>query len=80
MRIKRDLREKLYFYLLERDLPTVALYYRMIEEIDLTKFPLSGQISQEILNFPVHQDTSIEDIETLTTAIDDFFKLVNYES
>jgi dTDP-4-amino-4,6-dideoxygalactose transaminase len=52
----------------------------MIEEIDLTKFPLSGQISQEILNFPVHQDTSIEDIETLTTAIDDFFKLVNYES
>lgn len=80
VRIKRDLREKLYFYLLERDLPTVALYYRMIEEIDLTKFPLSGQISQEILNFPVHQDTSIEDIETLTTAIDDFFKLVNYES
>ena len=61
-------------------MPTVALYYRMIEEIDLTKFPLSGQISQEILNFPVHKDTSIEDIETLTTAIDDFFKLVNYES
>jgi len=73
IRIKNGLREKLYYFLMDHELPTVALYYRMIEEIDLNRFPLSGTISSEILNLPVHQDTNAEDIFKLCEKIKDFF-------
>jgi dTDP-4-amino-4,6-dideoxygalactose transaminase len=74
VRIKKGLREKLYYFLMDNDLPTVALYYRMIEEIDLESFPLSRQISNEILNLPVHQDTTLDDIILLAKKIIEFFE------
>lgn len=73
IRIKNNLREKLYYFLLDNELPTVALYYRMIEEINLEIFPLSGIISSEILNLPVHQDTNEMGIITLCSKIKEFF-------
>lgn len=73
LRIKNSKREKLYFYLMEREIPTVALYYRMISEISKDEFPLSYQIAGEILNLPVHQDTTPEDVKIICNAIADFF-------
>lgn len=63
------LREKLYFWLMERGYPTVALYYRMIPQISEAKFPLSHHVSANILNLPVHQDTTIADLKALVDAM-----------
>ena len=66
-------REALYFKLEEKGVITCSLYYRLIREISKEKYPLSYQISDSILNLPVHQDTSIKDlnflIEQLNTAL-----------
>lgn len=71
--VHENLREKLYFYLIERDFPVVALYYRMIEEIDKTKFPISYKVANDILNLPVHQDVDSSDITNLCDAIKSFY-------
>jgi dTDP-4-amino-4,6-dideoxygalactose transaminase len=74
VKVKGGLREKLYFYLMDRNAPTTALYYRMIKEISKEKFPISHQIAGEILNLPVHQDTESEDIVLICKLIQDFYK------
>lgn len=77
IRVKNGLREKLYFYLLDNNVPTVALYYRMIPQIDPSEFELSMLISSEILNLPVHQDTTLEDVDFVCRKINDFFGELN---
>ena len=67
--IKTISREKLYFNLLKKGLPTIALYYRLISEIDKNQFPISYEISNSILNLPVHQDTTKDDLEYLVKQI-----------
>lgn len=62
-------REKLYFALMAEDLPTVALYYRLIDAITPQSFPRSHVLSRSILNLPVHQDTEISDLEHLTQRL-----------
>lgn len=74
LKVKGGLREKLYFHLLEKNMPVVALYYRMIDEISPFDYPISVMISSEILNLPVHQDTNSEDIVSLVEEIKRFFK------
>jgi dTDP-4-amino-4,6-dideoxygalactose transaminase len=69
VRIKNQQRERLYFQLIDRSMPTTALYYRLIDAITKDSFPVSHQISSEILNFPVHQDTSLDDINSLVGAV-----------
>lgn len=71
--VKNGLREKLYFYLLDNNIPTVALYYRMIPQIEPSKFELSMLISSGILNLPVHQDTTLEDVDLVCRKINEFF-------
>jgi len=61
--VRNEKREELYFKLQEKGAITCALYYRMIDKIDHKTHPLSYQISDSILNLPVHQDTSIEDLD-----------------
>ena len=68
------LREKLYFWLAERDLITTALYYRLVDEIDSADFPVSHDLAMRILNLPVHQDTEIRELEFLVKAIEKFFE------
>jgi dTDP-4-amino-4,6-dideoxygalactose transaminase len=58
---------------MDRQMPTIALYYRMIDQIDRTEHQMSFQLAGEILNLPVHQDTSLEDISAVCAAITDFF-------
>jgi dTDP-4-amino-4,6-dideoxygalactose transaminase len=72
--IKNGKREKLYFYLMNKGIPTVALYYRLISEISKEKYPQAFEISDEILNLPVHQDIIYDDIKNICNCILDFFK------
>lgn len=71
--IKNGLREKLYFHLLDQGFPTIALYYRLVLEIEPAKFPISHEVSQSILNLPVHQETSEEQLTALVNEIGAFF-------
>ena len=67
-------REKLYFYLQEHELITIALYYRLVDELDAKRFATSFDISGSILNLPVHQDTTVADLEPLVGHIEAFLK------
>jgi dTDP-4-amino-4,6-dideoxygalactose transaminase len=67
-------REKLYFELVERGYMLIALYYRLIPEIDKDEYPVSHWLSDRILNLPVHQDTTIEDLDGLVDAMQDILE------
>lgn len=67
--IHHNYREKLYFELIKEDLPTIALYYRLIDSITLEDYPVSHEFSRSILNLPVHQDTDQVDLERLTDRL-----------
>lgn len=71
--IADDQREPLYFWLNEQGFVTIALYYQMIDELSSNEFPLSFSISNSILNLPVHQDTSIKQLDALTQKIGEYF-------
>ena len=72
IRVKNSLREELYFYLIEKHMPVTALYYRLIDQLSIEKFPISFLISHEIMNLPVHQDVDDQDIKTICKSILDF--------
>ena len=67
-------REKLYFDLINKGLTLIALYYRLIPEIDEKSFPVPHQITKNILNLPVHQDTTIDDLTELVETMKDILK------
>ncbi|MES2799097.1 MAG: DegT/DnrJ/EryC1/StrS family aminotransferase [Bacteroidota bacterium] len=73
--VHNGLREKLYFDLIAKEITTSALYYRMIPQINQEKFPLSYNISSSILNLPVHQDTTAEQISFICSTINELLKL-----
>lgn len=67
-------REKLYFKLLEYNIPTIALYYRLIEEINPELYFNSYFLSQNILNLPINQDLNWNDIEGISNTISEIMK------
>lgn len=73
--VENGLREKLYFHLLDLQLPTTALYYRLIEQIRFTEFPDSHYIAKSILNLPVHQDVAAEEVNSMCTEIVKFLEI-----
>lgn len=76
IRVNDGLREKLYFALMDKGLPTTALYYRMIDAITPEDHPNAHALSKSILNLPVHQDTQETDLITLCDALADELKLL----
>ncbi len=72
--IHHNRREELYFHLQNQQMPTIALYYRLINAIDPATFPVSCKVSHSILNLPVHQDTSQDDLQALVDEIRQFFE------
>jgi len=56
--VNKNIREKIYFSLIEAGIPLTALYHRLIKEIDEKKFPESYFLSRGILNLPIHQNVS----------------------
>lgn len=67
--IEKVSREKLYFKLLKAKVPTIALYYRIIDAIDPKNFPNSYYLSNNILNLPIHQDISKQDIDVIVNKL-----------
>jgi len=72
--IKNSLREKIYFYLVNKGIPAIALYYRLVKEISEQNYPESYFIANNILNLPIHQDVTFDDLDlvaqTLIEALD----------
>lgn len=67
--IQNGKREALYFALMDMGLPTTALYYEMIPALLPSEHPNSHALSRSILNLPVHQDTTKEDLLEMTRAL-----------
>jgi dTDP-4-amino-4,6-dideoxygalactose transaminase len=74
IKIKNSNREKLYFHMINNGIPVTALYYRLIDQIEIEQFPGSFTISNEILNLPVHQDINQDDVQKICIVIADFFE------
>ena len=72
--VKEGLREKLYFILIDKNVITISLYYRLIEQIKESIYPISHYISNSILNLPVHQDTTENDIISIVDALKESFE------
>lgn len=72
--IKNYSRVQLYNELMNKGIPTVVLYYKMIGELSKESFPISYQLADNILNLPVHQDTEIEDIIHIATMLNNYTK------
>jgi len=62
-------RDEVHFRLLDKGIETTAMYHRMIEQIDRQQFPVSSSISDHILNLPIHQDITEEDIEYMPRCL-----------
>lgn len=55
-------REEFYFKMIEEGVILIALYYRLIDTIDKDKFPISYEISDSIINFPINQDITKDEM------------------
>ena len=67
--VKDGQREPLYFELIGRGVPVIALYYRMIDPIKKRNYGNAFYVSENILNFPVHQDIEAEDLELIAREL-----------
>ena len=67
--IKKGQREAIYFDLVEKGITPTALYYKLIPQVSGESFSRTKELSNEILNFPVHQDTTPEDIDAARHAL-----------
>ncbi|WP_428055453.1 DegT/DnrJ/EryC1/StrS family aminotransferase [Candidatus Avelusimicrobium fimicolum] len=64
-------REKVYFELQKKKIITVALWYKLIDEIPQSVYPHLYNLSNHILNLPVHQDISLQEITQILQALND---------
>ena len=64
-------RHDVYTGLQSRKVQTTALYYKLIDSISDKEYPVSHRVSRQILNLPIHQDMSREDLNFLVTALHD---------
>jgi len=62
-------REFVYFELMKRRMPIISLYYRLIDKISKIEFPEMYNISNSILNLPVHQEIELEDLDNLCKVL-----------
>ena len=62
-------RHEYYMKLIENNIYPTSLYHRLIPQIDEIEFPTSSEISQTILNLPIHQDVTSKDLEKLVTIL-----------
>ncbi|WP_179105599.1 DegT/DnrJ/EryC1/StrS family aminotransferase [Vreelandella utahensis] len=63
------MREKLYFRMMERGVPATALYHRLHHSLERTLFPQSFEVSEHVLNLPIHQDMSADMIKYMFQEI-----------
>jgi dTDP-4-amino-4,6-dideoxygalactose transaminase len=68
----KEIRDHLYFKLNENGFGAVSLYHELIDEIP-SNFNIERNVSDRILNLPVHQDTNPSQLKLLTKC---FFQLL----
>lgn len=69
-----DRRYEVYQKLIERGVRPVALYYELAHQIDREEFTVAAAVSNQILNLPIHQDVTSEQIPFIAEAIRDALK------
>jgi dTDP-4-amino-4,6-dideoxygalactose transaminase len=69
MIVENNLREKLYFWLIEKQVTLIALYYRLIDPLKKEKYESMNDLSRNILNLPVHQDITEDEISKITSLV-----------
>ena len=72
--INNKYREKLYFKLIAKGIPVIALYYKMIDPLRDLKFVNAKNLSDNILNLPVHQDIEEDDLELISIELKNSLK------
>lgn len=63
--ISKISREDFYFKMIDSGVTLISLYYRLIDSIDIGSFPISHQIASEIINFPINQDITFEEMDEI---------------
>lgn len=67
--IRQRSRDDLYFELNDRGYGVVSLYHTLIGPIRESEFPDSHWLARRILNLPVHQDASVDDLRCLVSEL-----------
>lgn len=67
--IKNADRYEIYKKLIALNVPCVSLWHTLIKEIDKELYPVSKKISASILNLPVHQDITKDDIDYIISKL-----------
>lgn len=62
-------RHSLYLKLIKNEITPTALYHRLVPQINSADFPISCDISDRILNLPLHQDVHIELLEFMCAIL-----------
>ncbi len=73
--VKGGQRESVYFKLIERGVPVIALYYRMINSIKDKGYDDSLYVSENILNFPIHQDIQKSNLDVIAQRLKESLKV-----
>lgn len=68
--IRKGSRDRLYHELNAQGFGAVSLYHTLIDPIEPHSFPVSYNISRNILNLPVHQDAEPEQLAQMIEALD----------
>ena len=64
-----EIRDNLYFKLNEFGFGVVSLYHELIKEVNLEIFQSENHLSKHILNFPIHQDISLDELDKMVQCI-----------
>jgi len=65
----RNFRHDLYTKLIEHSIFPTSLYYRLIPQINHSNYPVTWEVSNQILNLPIHQDVTIEELDFMLEII-----------
>ena len=54
---------------MDRKVPLIALYYRLIAPLQNNKYISMQKISKSILNLPIHQDMEIDNLKFVVESL-----------
>lgn len=69
IRLLNKNRHDVFTAMMDQGVRPVALYYRLIDEIRREDFPEAHDLSDRILNLPVHQDLSVEQMARVADVL-----------
>lgn len=70
--INKEGRHKVYTTLIENNIFPTALYHRLIPNLEATDYPEAHDISNRILNLPIHQDVSHNNLTKMAEILTKF--------